>query len=63
MLPGAWISLFPLEELAGDISPDLPAQRAGFSGFTLAFDLRNREHMVAILEHARSAGVRVVKEA
>ena len=62
-LPGAWISLFPLEELAKDISPDLPAVRSGFSGFTLAHNARSREDVNAILEHARSAGARLVKEA
>lgn len=62
-LPGTWLSLFPLEELARDISPQVPTQRLGFSGFTLAYNARSREQVTAILEHARSAGARLVKEA
>ena len=62
-LPGTWLSLYPLEELARDISPQVPTTRAGFSGFTLAFNTRSREQVTEILKRARSAGARIVKEA
>jgi catechol 2,3-dioxygenase-like lactoylglutathione lyase family enzyme len=62
-LPGTWLSLFPLEELARDISPEVPTARLGFSGFTLAYNARSREQVSAILELARSAGGRIVKDA
>ena len=62
-LPGTWLSLYPLEELARDISPQVPTTRAGFSGFSLAFNARSREQVNEILERARSAGARIVKEA
>lgn len=62
-LPGTWLSLFPLEKLARDISPKVPTTRAGFSGFTLAYNARSREQVSAILELARSAGGRIVKNA
>ena len=62
-LPGTWLSLYPLEELAKDISAQVPTARAGFSGFTLAYNARSREQVTEILERARSAGARIVKEA
>jgi len=62
-LPGTWLSLYPLVELAKDISPQVPATRAGFGGFTLAYNARSQEQVTEILERARSAGARIVKEA
>lgn len=62
-LPGTWLSLYPLAELAKDISPQVPATRAGFGGFTLAYNARSQEQVTEILERARSAGARIVKEA
>ncbi len=62
-LPGTWLSLFPLEELARDISPQVPTTRAGFSGFTLAYNAHSRKQVTEILERARSAGARIVKQA
>jgi hypothetical protein len=62
-LPGAWLSLYPLEELTKDISPQLPKLRGGFSGFSLAYNARSKEQVMAILEGARAAGGQIVKEA
>jgi len=62
-LPGTWLSLYPLEELARDVSLQAPAMRSGFSGFTLAFNARSRDQVTEILERARSAGARIEKEA
>ena len=61
-LPGAWISLYPLEKLAEDISPEVPVARRGFSGFTLAHNARSKDDVIAIVKRAQSAGARVVKE-
>ena len=61
-LPGAWIALFPLENLAKDISPEVPTSRSGFSGITLAHNARSKDDVITIIERARSAGARVVKE-
>jgi predicted lactoylglutathione lyase len=61
-LPGTWISLFPLENLAKDISPEISAKRSGFSGVTLAHNARSKEEVIAIIERARSAGGRILKE-
>jgi len=61
-LPGTWISLYPLEKLAEDISPEVPIVRSGFSGVTLAHNARSKDDVVAIVRRAGSAGARVVKE-
>jgi len=61
-LPGTWISLYPLEKLAEDISPDVQFIRSGFSGVTLAHNACSKDDVIAIIERARSAGARVVKE-
>ena len=61
-LPGAWISLYPLEKLAEDISPEVPVARRGFSGFTLAHNARSKDDVIAIVKRAQSVGARVVKE-
>jgi predicted enzyme related to lactoylglutathione lyase len=61
-LPGTWISLYPLENLAKDISPEVPVNRSGFSGITLAHNASSKDDVIAIVERARSAGAHVVKE-
>lgn len=62
-LPGVWISLYPFEKLAEDISPDVPAIRSGFSGVTLAHNAKSKDDVVSILKRAESAGARIIKEA
>jgi len=61
-LPGTWISLFPLENLAKDISPEVPVTRSGFSGITLAHNVGSKDDVIAIIRRAKSAGARVMKE-
>ncbi len=61
-LPGTWISLYPLEKLAGDISTEIPVIRSGFSGVTLAHNAHSKDDVVNIIRGAESAGARVVKE-
>ena len=61
-LPGTWIALYPFEKLAQDISPEVPINRSGFSGVTLAHNARSRDDVVAIVKRAELAGGRVVKE-
>ena len=61
-LPGTWISLYPLKELAEDISPDVSANRTGFSGITLANNVGSKKEVIAVIERARSAGAKVIKE-
>ena len=61
-LPGTWISLFPIENLAKDISPELSSSRSGFSGITLAHNVQSKEDVVAIMKRAEAAGARIIKE-
>jgi catechol 2,3-dioxygenase-like lactoylglutathione lyase family enzyme len=60
-LPGTWISLYPIEKLAEDISPEVPRTRTGFSGITLAHNARSRDDLMAIFEHLKSIGANIVK--
>lgn len=61
-LPGTWISLYPIENLAKDISAAVPDTRSGFGGITLAHNARSKDDVIAMVERARAAGARVVKE-
>jgi len=61
-LPGTWLSLYPLEHLAGDISSELPVVRSGFNGITLAHNARSEDEVRAVLERVQSAGGRIAKE-
>ena len=60
-LPGTWISLYPLENLAKDISPDISVNRCGFSGITLAHNARSAGEVVDIVQRAGEAGGRMIK--
>mgnify|MGYP001583024144 CR=1 FL=1 len=62
-LPGVWLSLFPRENLAKDISTKVNPAKGGFSGVTLAHNVRRKEDVAAVLEHAKAAGGRIEKEA
>jgi len=61
-LPGTWVALYPAGELARDISPDIPVQRGGFSGVTLAHNARSKADVMAIMKQAKAAGAKIVKE-
>jgi len=61
-LPGTWISLYPIDKLAEDISPEIPHNRGLFSGITLAHNVRTREDVIAVMDRAGAAGARIVKE-
>jgi len=60
-LPGTWISLYPLGELARDIAPEIVAARSGFSGITLAHNARSREEVTEIMARASAAGGEIIK--
>jgi predicted lactoylglutathione lyase len=60
-LPGAWLNLYPLDKLAEDIAPDLPAERGVFSGITLAYNARSREEVDAVFAQAEKLGARITK--
>jgi predicted lactoylglutathione lyase len=60
-LPGVWLTLYPVDKLAADISPQLSSDRSGFSGITLAYNARSRDEIIAIFEEVRTAGASIVK--
>ena len=61
-LPGVWLGLFPLANLAKDIADDMPSTRGGFPGFSLAHNAGSEADVRAICERARAAGAKIVKE-
>ena len=60
--PGVRLALYPLQLLAEDISPDSPPAGSGFGGITLAYNARNRTEVRNLIEVARKAGAKIVKE-
>lgn len=61
-LPGTWLALYPLEELAKDISTNIPVSRNGFSGITLAYNVHNKSEVIEVLKRAESFGAKIIKE-
>ena len=58
---GTWLALYPREALAKDVGID--ASGSGFSGVTLAHNVRTREEVDALLEVAVAAGATLMKPA
>ena len=58
---GTWLALYPQESLAADVG--ISAEGSGFSGVTLAHNVRTREEVDALLEVAVAAGATLVKPA
>ena len=58
---GTWLALYPREALAADVGID--AAGSGFSGVTLAHNVRTREEVDALLDVAVAAGATLVKPA
>jgi len=54
------LALYPREKLAEDAR--VPKDGSGFSGITLAHNVKTREEVNAIVEKVRQAGVKVTKE-
>ncbi|HHX12328.1 MAG TPA: VOC family protein [Clostridiales bacterium] len=61
--PGTKFELFPLTLLAKDISEDnTPKIANGFAGITLAYNVEHKNDVDKIIELARDAGAKIVKE-
>lgn len=61
--PGTKFELFPLELLSKDISEkNTPKIASGFGGITLAYNVENKEDVDKVIELARNAGAKIVKE-
>lgn len=61
-LPGAWLSLYPIEHLARDIDAAITPVRSGFTGITLAHNVRSKSDVLAMINTAREAGATILKE-
>ena len=60
-LQGTWLSLYPLDALATDV--EVSVEGSGFSGVTLAHNVRTREEVDTVLDVAVTAGANLVKPA
>ncbi|QIB69684.1 VOC family protein [Aminipila butyrica] len=61
--PGTKFELYPLGLLAEDISKEAPpAISSGFGGITLAYNVEHKEDVNKVIELARNAGAKIVKE-
>ena len=62
---GTWLALYPREALAADVGIPLDENigGSGFSGVTLAHNVRTREEVDTLLDVAVSAGAALVKPA
>ena len=58
---GTWLSLYPREALAADAG--ISTEGSGFSGVTLAHNVRSREEVDALLDVAVNAGATLIKPA
>ena len=58
---GTWLALYPRESLAADAG--VATEGSGFSGVTLAHNVRTREEVDALLDVAVAAGATLVKAA
>lgn len=56
-----WLSLYPRELLAEDAG--VPAEGAGFRGFSLAHNVGTETEVDALLRHVAAGGGRIVKPA
>jgi uncharacterized protein len=58
---GTRLSLYPLDQLAADISTDIQPSRGGFGGITLAHNVRTKAEVAGVLALAERAGGRIIK--
>ena len=60
-LNGSWLALYPWELLAQDAQID--SGGSGFRGVTLAHNVANESEVIELLEQAKNAGDKIVKQA
>ncbi len=61
MLNGSWLSLYSWELLAQDAQ--ISSVGSGFRGITLAHNVENENQVITLLEKAKNAGAKIVKQA
>lgn len=59
---GTKLELYPLEHLAKDIDDANPPSGTGFSGITLAYNVKSKDEVDQTIALAKAAGGKVVKE-
>jgi catechol 2,3-dioxygenase-like lactoylglutathione lyase family enzyme len=60
---GTRISLYPVQDLASDISPDIQTSHSGFRGIAIAHNVRTKEEVSEVLSLAERSGARIIKPA
>lgn len=60
---GVCLALYPLSELANDVSESFAAERSAFSGITLAHNVRTKEEVDEVLTLAANSGAKIEKPA
>jgi catechol 2,3-dioxygenase-like lactoylglutathione lyase family enzyme len=58
---GVCLALYPINELANDVSPEFVINRSGFSGITLAHNTKSKAEVDAVLALAKNAGGKIEK--
>jgi len=51
---GTVLSIYPIDKLAEDISPDLPKEKPIFSGITLAYNVKKKSDVNAVLNRHKT---------
>ena len=59
---GTKLELYPLEELAKDIDEKNPPIGTGFSGMTLAYNVKSKEEVDGVMGLAKTARGKIAKE-
>lgn len=60
---GTRLALYPLDRLAADIAANVQPARKGFSGITLAHNVREKSEVTTVLALAERAGGKIIKPA
>jgi len=60
---GVCLALYPFSDLAKDVGLEPGIERPRFSGITLAHNVRQRDDVDRLLQHAEAAGAKIEKPA
>ena len=60
---GTRLALYPLTNLASDISPEIQPVTSSFPRITLAHNVRGKEEVAQVLALAEQAGARIIRKA
>eukprot|EP00928_Gymnodinium_smaydae_P046971 TRINITY_DN31317_c0_g1_i1.p1 TRINITY_DN31317_c0_g1~~TRINITY_DN31317_c0_g1_i1.p1 ORF type:complete len:175 (-),score=31.94 TRINITY_DN31317_c0_g1_i1:184-636(-) len=62
-LIGQTLGLYPKDKMFADIGIPPPSSDSGFSGITLGYNVREKKEVAEVLDKAKAAGGKVLKEA